>query len=98
MEAEVFESVREWDRGERSVEDCERRLQLFVDRVTRRGLTAQDKLKSKQGRHALGRFLQLNALILDIKKVVGSGKKNDSQLLIRKKVSVSQLGGYSQNP
>jgi len=74
MEAEVFESMRERDRGERSVEECERRLGLFVDRVTRRGQEQGQWMKSKQGRYALSRFLQMNALILDIKKVGGLGK------------------------
>jgi len=74
MEAEVFESMRERDRGERSVEECERRLGLFVDRVTRRGQEQGQWIKSKQGRYALSRFLQMNALILDIKKVGGLGK------------------------
>jgi len=77
MEAEVFESMRERDRGERSVEECERRLGLFVDRVTRRGQEQGQGqgqwMKSKQGRYALSRFLQMNALILDIKKVGGLG-------------------------
>lgn len=78
MEAEVFESMREQDRGERSVEECERRLGLFVDRVSQRGWSttttttttvAQGQLKSKQGCQALVRFLQMNVLILNIKKV-----------------------------
>jgi len=34
-------------------------------------------MKSKQGRYALSRFLQMNALILDIKKVGGLGKDGD---------------------
>jgi len=79
MEAEVFESMREQDRGERSVEECERRLGLFVDRVAQRGQEQGQGqwMKSKQGRYALSRFLQMNALILDIKKVGGLGKDGD---------------------
>jgi len=79
MEAEVFESMRERDRGERSVEECERRLGLFVDRVTRReqGHGHKEWMKSKQSRYALGRFLQMNALILDIKKVSWVWGKGD---------------------
>ncbi|KAJ3569146.1 hypothetical protein NP233_g5238 [Leucocoprinus birnbaumii] len=68
MEAEVFESMHEQDRGERGVEECERRLQLFASQVTQRGLAVQGKFKLKQSRHALETFLQLNVLILNIKK------------------------------
>ncbi|KAF5353887.1 hypothetical protein D9756_007262 [Leucocoprinus leucothites] len=68
MEAEVFESMHEQDRGDRSVEESERRLQLFAKQVTQRGLAAQGKFKLKQSRRALETFLQLNVFILDIRK------------------------------
>lgn len=67
MEAEVFESVHEADRGERSLEESEKRLQAFLERITDRGLA--NKLKLKQSRGALDTFLELNAFILDVKKV-----------------------------
>ncbi|KAF9445266.1 hypothetical protein P691DRAFT_805921 [Macrolepiota fuliginosa MF-IS2] len=68
MEAEVFESMHEQDRGERSAEESERRLQLFAEQVTQRGLAAQGKFKLKESRPALETFLQLNVFILNIKK------------------------------
>jgi hypothetical protein len=67
VEAEVFESVSEINRGERTVEDSESRLQAFLVRVAKRGLTK--KLKLKQSRTALETFLELNIFILNIKKV-----------------------------
>ncbi|KAG6878457.1 hypothetical protein C0993_006297 [Termitomyces sp. T159_Od127] len=68
VEAEVFESVHELDRGERSVEESEKRLKQFAERVTIRGLGDQRKLKSKTSREALETFLELNVFILNIKK------------------------------
>ncbi|KAG6866165.1 hypothetical protein C0991_008119 [Blastosporella zonata] len=68
IEAEVFESVHELDRGERSVEESEKRLKLFAERVTSRGLGDDRKLKTKQSREALETFLELNLFILNIKK------------------------------
>lgn len=69
VEAEVFESVNESDRGERSLEESERRLQMFATQVTQRGLVAEGKFKLPQSRTALEAFLQLNLGILNIKKV-----------------------------
>ena len=66
-EAEVFESVHELDRGERSVEESETRLSAFVDRVTRQELTTRWKFEQSKG--ALGTFLDLNMYILNVKKV-----------------------------
>ncbi|TFK37062.1 SPX domain-containing protein [Crucibulum laeve] len=66
VEAEVFESVGEATRGERTIEESEKRLQQFAERVTTRGL--QRKWKLKQSRDALETFLQLNMFILNIKK------------------------------
>jgi len=66
VEAEVFESVSEADRGERGVEDVETRLQAFAERVTKRELVS--KLRLRNSRSALETFLELNAFILNIKK------------------------------
>ncbi|KJA21745.1 hypothetical protein HYPSUDRAFT_87754 [Hypholoma sublateritium FD-334 SS-4] len=68
LEAEVFESVGEASRGERSVEESERRLQLFAERVTRNGLGDRRQFKLKQSVQALETFLSLNLFILNIKK------------------------------
>lgn len=69
VEAEVFESVSEATRGERSVEESEQRLSSFVERVTQRGLGDARRLKMKQSRAALETFLELNMFILNVKKV-----------------------------
>jgi hypothetical protein len=68
IEAEVFENVHEIQRGERSVEESEHRLELFAERVTQRGLGDQRKLKKMKSRDALETFLELNVFILNIKK------------------------------
>jgi hypothetical protein len=69
VETEVFESLNESDRGERSAEESERRLQLFAAQLAQRGLVAEGKFKQQQSRAALETFLQLNLGILNIKKV-----------------------------
>ncbi|KAH7922741.1 hypothetical protein BV22DRAFT_1016708 [Leucogyrophana mollusca] len=68
IEAEVFESVGEATRGERSVEDSEERLRLFEERLTQRDLNSKRKLKLAQSRDALEMFLKLNSFILNLKK------------------------------
>ncbi|KAJ7275743.1 hypothetical protein C8J57DRAFT_1311579 [Mycena rebaudengoi] len=68
LEAEVFESVSERDRGERTIEDSENRLTLFAERVAARGLGDRRKLKLLRSRQALESFLQLNVFILSVKK------------------------------
>jgi hypothetical protein len=45
IEAEIFESRSERDRGERTVEEAERRLKAFAGEVTRRGLGDRRTLK-----------------------------------------------------
>lgn len=71
VEAEVFESLSERNRGERSVEDSEERMALFAERVTGRGFRDARKLKSKESKKALETFLELNVLVLNLKKVRG---------------------------
>ncbi|KAF7987022.1 hypothetical protein HWV62_127 [Athelia sp. TMB] len=66
VDSEVFESVSEERRGERSVEDSEARLQAFKERVAERGLAR--KLKMKPSHAALKMFMDLNLFILNIKK------------------------------
>ncbi|KAJ6475732.1 hypothetical protein C8R47DRAFT_1142306 [Mycena vitilis] len=68
VEAEIFESISEHDRGERTIEDSEARLKHFAERVTVRGLGDGRKLKLAQSRKALESFLQLNLFILNVKK------------------------------
>ncbi|KAI0045929.1 hypothetical protein FA95DRAFT_1520893 [Auriscalpium vulgare] len=68
VEAEVFENLSERHRGERTPEDSEERLRAFAERVTGRGLGDRRTLKLKESRAALETFLQLNVLLLDLKK------------------------------
>lgn len=69
IEAEVFESMSEAHRGERTIEESEERLTQFAERVTTRGLGDRRKLKLSQSRAALETFLELNLFILNVKKV-----------------------------
>ncbi|KAH9931760.1 SPX domain-containing protein [Amylocystis lapponica] len=68
VEAEIFESHHERDRGERTVEDAEQRLDTFMQRMNDRGLVSGHALKLKESRQALQTFLQLNTFILDLRK------------------------------
>ncbi|EJD02279.1 uncharacterized protein FOMMEDRAFT_168777 [Fomitiporia mediterranea MF3/22] len=68
VEAEIFESVHEQDRGERSIAETERRLAFFAEQVTTRGLSDRRKLKYKESRDALESFLQLNVFLVNLKK------------------------------
>ena len=69
VDTEVFESHSETTRGERSIEDAEERLELFKSRLGERGFTGGHGLKLKQSKQALQTFLELNAFVLDLKKV-----------------------------
>ena len=65
----MFEAVGERTRGERTVEESEKRLQQFAERVTQNGLGDKRKFKLKQSIEALETFLSLNLFILNVKKV-----------------------------
>ncbi|KAK4704039.1 E3 ubiquitin-protein ligase BAH, partial [Phenoliferia sp. Uapishka_3] len=66
VEAQIFESEREKDRGERSVEDAEAKLDWFVNQVAKRKLGK--KMKHKESRIALEKFISLNVELLDMKR------------------------------
>jgi len=68
IESEVFESPNEYNRGSLPAAEAEVRLRAFASRVTDRGLGDRRTLKLKQSRDALQTFLQLNLLLLDLKK------------------------------
>ena len=68
VESEIFESVSERFHGERAIEDSDERLSQFAERVTERGLNDYRNLKLKESRAALEKFLELNVLILNLKK------------------------------
>ncbi|KAJ7698869.1 SPX domain-containing protein [Mycena metata] len=66
VEAEIFESVGY--RREHGIEESEKRMKQFAERVTDRGLGGGRQLKLPQSRKALESFLQLNLFILNVKK------------------------------
>ncbi|GAA5953397.1 hypothetical protein JCM10213_000209, partial [Rhodosporidiobolus nylandii] len=65
-EAAIFESRSERDRGERSTEDVEKKLEWFVDQVAKRKLAK--RMRHKESRTALEKFIALNVELLDLKK------------------------------
>ena len=66
VDAEVFDSIAERNRGERSVEDTEIRMTRFLERVKKSGVL---RGKSKKAHFEVEMFLRLNSIILDLKKV-----------------------------
>ena len=66
VDAEVFDSVAERNRGERSLEDAEIRMAQFLERVEKSGVL---RGKSKKAHLQVQAFLKLNTIILDLKKV-----------------------------
>lgn len=66
VQAQIFESEREKDRGERSVGEAEVKLGWFVDQVAVQGLAK--KMRHKESRIALERFIKLNVELLDMKR------------------------------
>jgi hypothetical protein len=66
VEAEVFDSVAEGNRGERSLEDAKIRMAKFLERVEKSGILSG---KSKEAHLEVETFLKLNNIILDLKKV-----------------------------
>ncbi|KAF8816422.1 hypothetical protein BYT27DRAFT_7077428 [Phlegmacium glaucopus] len=83
LETEIFESIGEGTRGERSVEESEKRLQLFVERLTQRGLGDKSKFKMKNSAEALTTFLSLILLILNVKKF-SSGNTEATRKILKK--------------
>ncbi|KAL4080038.1 hypothetical protein V8B97DRAFT_2002511 [Scleroderma yunnanense] len=64
VEAEIFEGIGEANRGDRSVEEAERRLVLFCRRVTNK----EGPLRLSGSKEALEVFFKINTFILDVKK------------------------------
>ncbi|EPQ51605.1 hypothetical protein GLOTRDRAFT_140984 [Gloeophyllum trabeum ATCC 11539] len=69
VEAEIFESTSERSRGERTIEDAEERLRKFVERIKEGGFQDKKKWRLKESREAFRMFMQLNQLLLDLKKL-----------------------------
>ncbi|GAA5855389.1 hypothetical protein JCM9279_006462 [Rhodotorula babjevae] len=66
VEAAIFESSRERDRGERSIDEVDKKLEWFVDQVAKRKLAK--RMRHKESRVALEKFIALNVELLDLKK------------------------------
>jgi hypothetical protein len=66
IDAEVFDSVAERNRGERSLEDAELRMAKFLERAEKSGVLQG---KSKKANVEVQRFFRLNNMILNLKKV-----------------------------
>ncbi|TFK47375.1 hypothetical protein OE88DRAFT_1738671 [Heliocybe sulcata] len=69
VESEIFESTNERSRGERTIEDAEERLQAFTKRIEERGFQDKKRWRLKESREAFRMFIQLNRLLLDLKKL-----------------------------
>ncbi|GMK55653.1 hypothetical protein CspeluHIS016_0207090 [Cutaneotrichosporon spelunceum] len=68
VEAEIFESSSERNRGERTIDEAERRLQAFAAEVVRRRLGDRRTIRGKRTRKAWEDFLKLNVRLLDLKR------------------------------
>lgn len=66
IDAEVFDSVAERNRGERSLEEAEVRMAKFLERVEKSSFL---RGKSKKAHAEVNAFLRLNRTVLDLKKV-----------------------------
>ncbi|KAI6000889.1 hypothetical protein EDD15DRAFT_1806888 [Pisolithus albus] len=64
VEAEIFEGINEADRGERSIDEAEKRLVLFRGRVAEKARS----LRLRCSEEALEMFFKINSFILDVKK------------------------------
>ena len=67
IDAEVFDSIAERNRGERPLEDTEVRMAQFLERVEKSGILDG---KSKKAHLEVEAFLKLNTVILNLKKVM----------------------------
>ncbi|KAJ7621081.1 hypothetical protein FB45DRAFT_980684 [Roridomyces roridus] len=91
IETEIFESISERDRGERSVADGRR------TGCTTRGLGGCHQLKLQQSRDALESFLQLNIFILNVKKFeLANAEATRKILKKRNKRHRAPIDGFEQ--
>ena len=104
VDAQIFESTTEKDRGEHSIEDSKAKLADFVNKIVERGLGDGVTLRRGESRGALERFLQINKLLLDVKKVrctlydnEGSGGTTDGRCLFYGTVPACKLGSQVEN-
>lgn len=79
IEAEIFESSRERDRGERPLSEATKRLHWFVDEVGRRKLAR--KFKLAESRVALQQFLDLNESLLSLRRFIEANEEAARKIL-----------------
>ncbi|WRT68719.1 uncharacterized protein IL334_005699 [Kwoniella shivajii] len=72
IESEIFESNAERTRGERPLEESEKRLNRFANEVIKRGLGDKRTIKGRKSRSAWEEFLRLNVWLLDLKRFQGA--------------------------
>ncbi|KAH9830345.1 uncharacterized protein C8Q71DRAFT_862635 [Rhodofomes roseus] len=68
MGAEIFESHAEATRGERTIEDAEAHMAMFLEQLDVRELGSGRRFVVKESHGALQALLSLNAFILDLRK------------------------------
>ena len=99
---EIFESLSERERGERSLEDVEIRMKKFAEELNKRGLSDDaNTFVQDESKVALRRFLKLNILILDLRKV-RTGLHSMYSYINKQSLSFNmqtlrQSGRYSRN-
>ncbi|ODN98984.1 hypothetical protein I350_07135 [Cryptococcus amylolentus CBS 6273] len=81
IESQIFESTAERDRGERTIEQAESRLQKFAAEVVKRRLGDRRTMKGKKVREAWEEFLRLNMLLLDLKRFQTANIKAAQKIL-----------------
>ncbi|GAA5917179.1 hypothetical protein JCM6882_000540, partial [Rhodosporidiobolus microsporus] len=96
VEAAIFESDRERDRGERSIEEVEKKLEWFVDQVAKRKLAK--KMRHKESRVALEKFIALNVELLDLKKFQIANEEAARKILKKhdKRTALTASRGFPQ--
>lgn len=88
--------MSERDRGERSIEDSERRLTQFADKVVNMGFLADkhgrsaSAMRKKESKSALERFMQINVLLLDLRKF-GEANAEATRKIMKKHDKRTQL-------
>ena len=94
-EVEVFESVKESTRGERSIEEVEKQFKLFKGRVQAK----KASLMLPGSKDAFDAFLKLNWFILNVKKVsMRFCLALLEQLTHRNTASIREFGSDTKDP
>ena len=81
VEAEIFEGATERTRGERPIEEVQKRLDWFVEQIGRRKLAK--KMNGKDSRAALERFVELNQQLIELKRI-GYANREAARKILKK--------------